>query len=39
MDTLLGRGYRLVATVCGRGIYVRSDRTPQPPLTLGTCPY
>jgi Dolichyl-phosphate-mannose-protein mannosyltransferase len=39
MDTVLGRGYRLVATVCGRGIYVRSDRTPKPPLTLGICPH
>jgi hypothetical protein len=34
---LIGRGYRLAATVCGRGIYLRSDRA-RPPLQLGICP-
>jgi hypothetical protein len=39
MAAVLGRGYRLAATVCGRGIYVRNDRVPRPTLTLGSCPY
>ena len=39
MAAAIGRGYRLVATVCGRGIYVRDDRVPRPKLALGTCPY
>jgi hypothetical protein len=37
MDELLGRGYRLAATICGKSIYLRSDR-PRPQLSLGTCP-
>jgi hypothetical protein len=39
MSAALGRGYRLAATVCGRGIYVRTDRVPRPKLALGSCPY
>jgi hypothetical protein len=39
MSAALGRGYRLAATVCGYGIYVRTDRRPQPKLALGSCPY